>query len=336
MNKKRLGPILLALGIPLLAIGLLYFAVGVAYAAPQVRLDQCANGNPDSTGQCSTDPGGSVGWVNGNSNSQKSTYQIGQFIAYRFVFNGLVTGATYCGAFGWDVAQNGRPAIDYVSTYSKTMTAADPTLDTTFDGQRLTPTEKKAIPSDPVLGLTMQGQSFSGSQQAGTINLWGANFVNKGGDWAPNGLIYANTGQFGDLATDGTAGAQSLEYCFVADGSQVLMALAGHIAQPANWGDLPRPSGSPYHMRYGSNSVFTAPRTSINDFSEETGTATNHYTFGNIEVQLDVADPTAITLQNISANGGSAGTGLAIAAVGLLAIGTGLILVLRKRQPVES
>jgi hypothetical protein len=48
-----------------------------------------------------------------------------------------------------------------------------------------------------------------------------------------------------------------------------------------------------------------------------------------------VLEPTAITLQNISANNGMAGAGFVIAAVGLLAIGTSLILILRKRQPVE-
>jgi hypothetical protein len=45
--------------------------------------------------------------------------------------------------------------------------------------------------------------------------------------------------------------------------------------------------------------------------------------------------PTAITLQNISASNGATGAGFVIAAVGLLAIGTGLVLILRKRQPVE-
>ncbi len=48
-----------------------------------------------------------------------------------------------------------------------------------------------------------------------------------------------------------------------------------------------------------------------------------------------VGEPTAITLQNISANNGMTSAGFVIAAVGLLAIGTGLILVLRRRQPVD-
>jgi hypothetical protein len=338
MNKSRLGPILLAMGIPLLVIGLFFFAAGSVFAAPvQVNLEQCANGGSNETNQCSTDPGGSIGWVNGNSNSQKSTYQIGQFVAYRFVFDNLTAGATYCGAFAWDVSEGGKPAVDYVSTFSNTMTLADPTLGTTFAGQVNAPSYKIPIPPDPALGVLMDGQVFTGTQRAGTINLWGAALVNKPAPWPASGLIYANTGQFGDLASGGSAGAQSLEYCFTPVGSQVLMALGGHIADPSTWGNLARPSGSPYHMRYGSNAVFTAPRTSINDLSEELGEGVvNHYNFGNIEVQLDVAEPTAITLQNISASGGSAATGLVIAVAGLLAIGTGLILVLRKRQPIES
>lgn len=56
---------------------------------------------------------------------------------------------------------------------------------------------------------------------------------------------------------------------------------------------------------------------------------------GYEEWGVKVPEPTAITLQNISAAGGTAGTGLVIAAAGLLALGTSLILVLRKRQTVE-
>lgn len=339
MHKSRLGPVLLAIGLPMLIIGLFFFAANTVFAAPvSVDLEQCANGGANETIQCSTDPGGPIGWVTGNSNSQKSTYQIGQFIAYRFIFNNLTAGATYCGAMAWDVAENGKPAVDYISTFSKTMTLADPTLGTTFAGQVTNPTQKVPIPADPLLSppVTMAGFPFTGIQQMGTVNIWGGTFFHHDG-WPTYPSIYANTGQFGDLASGGAAGAQSIEYCFVANGAQVLISLAGHIAVPASWGDLPRPSGSPYHMRYGSNSVFTAPRTSINDLSEELpdGT-TNHYNFGNIEVQLDVAEPTAITLQNVSANSGVAGVGFVVAAVGVLAIGTGLILVLRKRQAVES
>ncbi|MGD8585288.1 MAG: hypothetical protein PVJ75_08060 [Chloroflexota bacterium] len=51
---------------------------------------------------------------------------------------------------------------------------------------------------------------------------------------------------------------------------------------------------------------------------------------------VKVPGPTAITLQNVSANDGSTGTGFVIAAVALLALGTGLILVLRRRQPVKA
>jgi len=339
MNKKRLGPILLAIGIPLLVVGLLFFAAGDISAA-SVTLEQCANGGNNETMQCSMDPGGSIGWVTGNSNAQKSTYQIGQFIAYRFIFDGLTPNYYYCGAMAWDVAENGKPAVDYISTYSHTMTLADPTLGTIFDGQRLSPSQTVAIPADPVLITgTMQGNPFTGSQRPGTVNIWGGFFIVYPNPSKPDyPAIYDNDGSV-DLASGGAAGAQSFEYCFLAAESQVLIALAGHIARPAEWGDLPRPSGSPYHMRFGSTEDFTDPRSSINSFvglsSVDPNVIESDDNFGNIEVQLDVAEPTAITLQNISASGGSAGMGLVVAAVGLLAIGTGLILVLRKRQPVE-
>jgi len=49
-----------------------------------------------------------------------------------------------------------------------------------------------------------------------------------------------------------------------------------------------------------------------------------------------VGEPTAITLQNITAENGNAGLGFVIAGVGLLAISTILFVVLRKRQGVEA
>jgi hypothetical protein len=336
----------LAIGIPLLVIGLLFVAAGDVFAAPvQVTLEQCANGGANETNQCSIDPGGATGWVTGNSNSQKSTYQIGQFIAYRFIFDNLTPNYYYCGAMSWDVSENGKPAVDYISTFSHTMTLADPTLGTTFVGQRETPTQKVPITADPVLSGTMQLEPFTGEQRPGTVNIWGGVFTTYLNSTKPSyPEIYDNDGS-ADLADGGAAGAQASEYCFQAHGAQVLISVAGHIAYPANWGNLPRPSGSPYHMRYGSNENFTAPRSSTGSFvgvssytpgDPDSWVIDSDSNFGNIEVQLDVAEPTAITLQNMTAADGTAGTGLVIAAIGLLAIGTGLILVLRKRQPVES
>jgi hypothetical protein len=47
-------------------------------------------------------------------------------------------------------------------------------------------------------------------------------------------------------------------------------------------------------------------------------------------------EPTAITLQDITVQGGPAGPGLAALGIGLLALSTGLFLALRRRQPVSS
>jgi hypothetical protein len=79
-----------------------------------------------------------------------------------------------------------------------------------------------------------------------------------------------------------------------------------------------------YSQFGGDETCFRTDRTTCpnNDGFEEWG--------------VKIPEPTAITLENISANNGSTGTGFVIAAVALLALGTGLILVLRKRQPVES
>jgi hypothetical protein len=331
MQRSRLGTLLTLIGAPLLILGLFFVAARAVGAAPvKVTLEQCANGGANETNQCSTDPGGAIGWVTGNSNAQKSTYRIGQFIAYRFIFNSLTAGARYCGAFSWDVSENGKPSLDYVSTFSQTMTLADPTLGTSFVGQVGSPTDRTAIPPDPALAMTMQGFPLTGSQVPGTVNLWGGHFVDIPSLGLP--LFYANQGQFGDLASGGSASTQSLEYCFLAEDSQVILSMAGHIARSADWGYLPRPSGSPYHMRYGSNTLYNAPRTGIKDFTEEIDGIVNHYNFGNIEVQLDVGEPTAITLQEVTATGGNNGFGAVMAIAGVLILVTGLYLTFRRRQ----
>lgn len=341
MKRSRIGPLLLAIGIPLLVIGLFFFAAGEVFAAPaNVDLQQCANGGANESDYCSNFVGlpQSVGWVTGNSNAQKSTYWIGDFIVYRMIFNNLTSGTTYCGGFSWDVDHQGKPAIDYIGTFSNTMYKANPLIGTVYDGQRANPTHQLPIPLDPQLqAMTMNSAHFTGTQRPGVIKLWGANFVASPAAPALPILRYGNVGQFTDWSLDpAPANEQSLEFCFtVAPGAtQAVASWSGHIADPAEWKPLTRPEGSPYHTRYGTSHGFNPPRTGTGQFWGSDGTDRN---FGNLEVQLDIApvDPTAITLQNMSATNGAAGAGFVIAAVGLLAIGSGLILILRKRQSVE-
>ena len=338
MRRCKLGYVLVAISIPLLALAVLVYAVQTVSAAPPaVTLEQCANGGSNETDYCRLDPGGETGWVTGNSNAQKSTYWIDQFIVYRFIFTDLAPEAIYCGGHSFDIAHQGKPAIDYLGTFSETMYKADPVIGTDFVGQRLTPDDVLPIPLDPQLQImTMDGASFTGTQKPGRIQLWGAEFVPSPVSPTLPVLRYGNIGQFSDYTDPDDANQQSLEYCVqtLPGQTQAVVSWSGHIADPEDWKPLIRPSGSPYHMRYGTTHISTPPRTAEGQFWGSDGTDRN---FGNIEVQLDIANnPTAITLRNMSAEGQSAGIYLALFGAGVLALFTGGLLVWRQRQVMQS
>ncbi len=247
-----------------------------AYAAVNVTVEQCANGANNEDPTCTSS--GNTGWITGNVNSNKATYRIGDFLPHRQTFEGLTTGNEYCFGFGWDVSKDGKPAIDYISTYNLTLTQADPTIGYSFDVN--SPTSTIAIPADPALTGTMAGESFTGTQQSGVLTMWG-------GTLTPGSLVYSNDGAV-DLATKFE---NSMEYCFTATSTDAIIAWAGHIADPVDWGGLARPTGSPYHASNGTrNGQFTAPRTSMTDLScEAPGGAITHENKGRSDVQLQAA-----------------------------------------------
>lgn len=343
MSKNKIGYLLIAISLPMLALAVLVFTVQMVSAAPpSVDLEQCANGGTNQTDYCSNFVGlsGEVGWVTGNSNAQKSTYWIDDYIVYRMIFQDLASNETYCGGFTWDVSHQGQPAIDYIGTFSNTMFKANPLVDTNYDGQRATPYDQLPIPLDPMLKtMPMNGATFTGTQPTGDlIKLWGAEFVASPVSPTLPVLRYGNVGQFTDWALDPQpANQQSLEFCFTVapTATQAVASWSGHIADPDQWKPLDRPSGSPYHTRYGTQHGFNPPRDSTGQFWGSDGTDRN---FGNLEVQLDIAqfDPTAITLRNITAEGQSSGLYLALLAAGVLALLTGSILVWQQRQAVKS
>jgi hypothetical protein len=150
----------------------------------------------------------------------------------------------------------------------------------------------------------MAGQSFSGSQPAGVITTWGTTAFTING--------YSNDGS-ADLDSNATF-QQSIEYCFEAADDDAIIAWGGHIALPAEWGGLPRPSGSPYHASQGTRQgLVTPPRNSETDLVciPNDGGEVEHNTEGREEVQLQISRPTAVALTDFSARGGQGAGGLA-------------------------
>ena len=162
---------------------------------------------------------------------------------------------------------------------NSTLSLADPTLGTSH--VLATPDSTIPIHSDPALTGTMDGlYTFSGTQQSGDLTMWGGSFV--GGS-----LVYSNDG----LSDLDTTPENSLEYCFVATDSNVVIAWSTHLAVRADWDAPGFPSGSPFHVSNGTRlGQFSSPRSGETDLvcvaSDDTIT---HNNVGRTEIQVSLA-----------------------------------------------
>src|SRR5262249_16063732 len=77
-------------------------------------VDECRNGTLASPVACT----GSA-WVNGNAGASNSHWLEGDSIAYRMRFDNL-TLASHTVTIEWDTTQQGKHAIDYLTTYNRT------------------------------------------------------------------------------------------------------------------------------------------------------------------------------------------------------------------------
>jgi hypothetical protein len=317
-----------------LLVVLLFALFGTAEAlGVNIDLEQCANGRYGENPTCSN--GGNQGWVTGNVNALKSNYVIGDFLPYRQVYHNMSPGSEYCFGMKWDNNIHGLPALDYIATYNWTLTEASPLWDTMFEPANTSsvppPSSTIQIPDDPVLITgTLNGNRFQGitlgtyilNDPDRELQMWGGTFISAG--------PYSNDGESGDLAD---LFSQSMEYCFIADEIEVVVAWSGHIADPVEWSAPGRPSGSPYHMANGTNNgMYTAPRTSETDLSAVAPDGTvSHQNFGRMELQLDLSSPTAITLNEVSLRSNSSGMVTAFVAVALVGLATVLTIAYKDK-----
>ena len=205
-------------------------AVVIAVGNPSATLDQCANGSissPDTT-PCQT----GTEWVNGNLGSSKAHYSEGDSVPYRFTFGNLATGGSvfHTVTLEWDTTKSGKHALDYITTWNRTVTTSDPCAGVSNCGAPTT----FAIPADPqVTGAPV-------TQIAGNFTLFGGTIT------AVSGYTYANGAGFvGDKSA-------KITVTFTASQGNPVLAWGGHIATRQDWGSANSAvaiSGSPYHMR---------------------------------------------------------------------------------------
>jgi hypothetical protein len=206
-------------------------------ANPSADLDQCANDpapSPNTDG-CSS---AASDWVNGNLGASKSVYQEGDSIPYRLRFDNLSL-STHTVAIEWDTTKGGTHAIDYITTFNRSVLDADPCLGVSSCGSATT----FPIPKDP------QVDNGSGSpivQAPGNFTMFGGTITSVSAYTYPDGAGFA-----GDKSA-------RITITFTASQANPVLAWGGHIAQrragggSGGWGDLLSAiniPGSPYHTR---------------------------------------------------------------------------------------
>jgi hypothetical protein len=212
---------------------LLTTAVVIAAGNQSATLDQCANGSlssPDTT-PCQT----GTEWVNGNLGSSKAHYSEGDSVPYRFTFGNLVTGATiHTVTLEWDTTKSSKHALDYLTTWNRTVTSSSPCAGVT--GCSLATFDTEPIPLDPQVSAAVPAVT----QIPGNFTLFGGNITGV------STYSYANGAGFtGDKSA-------RLTVSFTTTVANPVLAWGGHIATRQDWGQANSAvaiSGSPYHMR---------------------------------------------------------------------------------------
>lgn len=215
-------------------------------AGESVSIAQCANSNANPQNlDC---PGMSpTGWVSGDVGTSKSKYFEGNSIPYRAVFQNLEVGDTYKWTVEYDTSKSGKNTIDYLTTYNRTITNANPCQSGATANAFCTPgapDDTEPIPTDPNVTNGRDGAPGGGddiAQVAGVISSWGVDITGVS--------LPSYTGTF--PTGDSTA---TVDISFVANSTTAVLAWGGHIATRNDWGqangatNLP---GSPYHTSNG-------------------------------------------------------------------------------------
>lgn len=216
-----------------------------AQVKPSISFEQCSN-SPETC-----DSAHESRWETGNLGSHNSSYEEGQSVPFRAVFESLTIGDTYKVTLEWDTTENGKHSFDYLTSFDRTETTADPCVGYTCSGS----TNTLAVPMDPVVA------------GASVTQLPGQFFKIRGATFPGNGSSVPNTGDLCGTATCSIAlnpsayghsgdytgsSSASITIHFTATSATAVLAWGGHIATRSDWGtdaSAAAISGSNYHMR---------------------------------------------------------------------------------------
>jgi uncharacterized repeat protein (TIGR01451 family) len=214
------------------------FIANVAAANPSASLDQCAN-DPAPSSHADGCSGSASDWVNGNLGASKSVYLEGDSIPYRLTLDNLSTGE-HTVTIEWDTTQSGKHAIDYLTTFNRSVLDANPCLG--VSGCNAGSSTTFAIPPDP----QVTGAISAPGQASGNFTMYGGTITG----------VSAYSG--GGLVWPAGNNSRSITITFTASVANPVLAWGGHIAQrfpdtgSGGWGlgnSAVAISGSPYHTR---------------------------------------------------------------------------------------
>jgi uncharacterized repeat protein (TIGR01451 family) len=224
---KRARTFLSIIAVVALNAGIIVPATVIA-ANPSASLAQCANDpapSPNTDG-CNSNANQ---WVNGNVGSSKAFYSEGDSLPYRLLLSNLPL-SSHTVIIEWDTTKGGTHALDYITTFNRTVGNANPCLGVSPCGSPTT----FPIPADP------QVTGAGVTPVAGNFTLYGGTISAVSTYTYPNG-----SGFTGDKSA-------RISITFTASQANPVLAWGGHIATRLDWGATNSAvaiSGSPYHTR---------------------------------------------------------------------------------------
>lgn len=207
------------------------------------NLDQIRNGS-------ATSPNNPGNWVNGNANAVQAHYSEGWSIPYRMIITDLVNGSHDL-IIEWDTKDNGKHAIDYITSYNNLDYPVDSHLGFGHTAELIDPTigiSGLGAPSTfPIPAPGSVGASIAGQPTSSFNNLPNNLRLMTIYNGTITAIDYINQDNLGPASTK-----TSIKITFTSTAPTAVIAWGGHIAAEYDWGmgnGATSISGSPYHTR---------------------------------------------------------------------------------------
>jgi hypothetical protein len=237
---------------------------------PPLTLEPCAGSNSTTT---VTIGGNSYkNWVSGDANGSKAHWAEGEFISYRTTLSSISAGAHIL-LISYSPVQSGKHAIDYLGSYDTTETTSTTSSARHYNNNTpcqdlvaisLMPSSECGAPASPIATATIPSAdlaganaancgatgSFSGTEVAGTMDLFGA----AGSSIGP--ITYASQNvSSGTGSCDTTVQIPFSIPSALGAAQAIVISFGGHISSQLDWGagnSASSINGSPYHITLGT------------------------------------------------------------------------------------